>query len=124
MALVATWSQNIAYLERGAQFLPAFWEDTKVTPASRSITVDLFLLGLPVLILMFTEARKHGIKFLWAYVIGGFLIAISVTFPLFMIARELRIAKTDPTQLRTADTVALVLLGIGIVAFVVWVDVL
>ena len=38
---------------------------------------------------MVLEARKHGIKFVWAYIAGGFLIAISVTFPLFLLAREL-----------------------------------
>ena len=122
VASVATWSQNVAYIDSGAQFVTAFWEDSKVNPAARSVTVDLLLFGLPVLILMVAEARKHGIKFVWAYIAAGFLTAISIVFPLFLIARELRIARTDPTRLRTADTVALTLLGLAIAAFVIWVD--
>jgi hypothetical protein len=85
-ALIATWSQNITHL-RGGSYI-GFFEDLKVNPASRSITVDLFLLFLAVAILMVIEARKHGVKYVWAYILGGFVIAISVTFPLFLIARD------------------------------------
>jgi Mn2+/Fe2+ NRAMP family transporter len=122
-ALIATWSQNLAYTDRGAEFLGAFWNDTKVNPAARSITVDIALFVLAAAILMVAQARKHGVRFVWAYIIGGFLIAISVTFPLFLIAREMRIAKTDPTQLRRADTIWLAIVGIAVAAFVIWVDV-
>jgi hypothetical protein len=41
---------------------------------------------------MVLEARKLGIRWVWAYVVFGVLIAISVTFPLFLIARERRLA--------------------------------
>ena len=44
VALVATWSQNIVHVRGGGSFL-GFWEATKVNPASRSITVDIFLLA-------------------------------------------------------------------------------
>ena len=83
VALVATWSQNIVFLRSGGSFL-GFWEATKVNPASRSITADIFLFGLAVAILMVIEARRVGVKFVWAYILGGFLIAISVAFPLFL----------------------------------------
>jgi hypothetical protein len=122
-ALIATWSQNLAYTGH-SNFLFAFWKDTKVTPAARSLTVDLFLLSFPALILMVAEARKHGVKFVWAYFLAGTVTAISVTFPLFLIARELRIAKTDPTVLRRGDTIGLAIVGVAITAFVIWVDVL
>jgi len=120
-ALVATWSQNLAYSD-SANFLLAFWNDTKVTPAARSLTVDLFLLAFPAVILMVAEARKHRVKYVWAYVLAGAVTAISVTFPLFLIARELRIAKTDPTVLRRGDTIPLAILGVAIAAIVIWVD--
>ena len=32
---------------------------------------------------------------MWLYILFGFLIAISVTFPLFLIAREMRLAKLE-----------------------------
>jgi hypothetical protein len=122
-ALIATWSQNLAYFDRGADFLIAFWNDTKVNPASRSITVDIALFLLAAAILMVIEARKHDVKFVWAYIIGAFLIAISVTFPLFLIAREIRVSRADPTQLGTGDTIALILLALFTAAFTIWVDV-
>ena len=122
-ALVATWSQNIVHLRGGGSYI-GFWEDLKVNPASRSITVDLFLLFLAVAILMVIEARNHGIKYVWAYILGGFVIAISVTFPLFLLARELRLAKSDATQLRTTDSILLAILAVGTAAFTIWVDVI
>lgn len=123
-ALIATWSQNLAYTDSGAEMLTAFWQDTKINPASRSITVDIALFAFAAAILMVTEARKHGVKFVWLYIIGGFLIAISVTFPLFLIARELRAGRTEATRLNPADNVGLALFAFAVAAFTVWVDVL
>jgi mannose/fructose/N-acetylgalactosamine-specific phosphotransferase system component IIC len=73
-------------------------------------------------ILMVAEARKHGVKYVWAYFLVGAVTAISVTFPLFLIARELRIAKTDPTVLRRGDTIGLAIVGVAVAAIVIWVD--
>lgn len=94
VALVATWGQNLAYFQ-GAQgpasllgALAAFIDDTRVNPAGRSITVDIALLTLAGSTFMILEARRLGIRFVWAYILLGFLVAISVTFPLFMVARE------------------------------------
>ena len=82
VALVATWSQNILHVRNGGSSL-GFFETLKDNPSSRGITADIFLLGLSVTILMVIEARRVGVKFVWAYIIGAFVIAISVAFPLF-----------------------------------------
>jgi hypothetical protein len=121
-ALVATWSQNAAYFDRPARFLAAFLNDSKVTPASRSLTVDILLFFLAAAVLMVIEARKHGIRFVWLYIVGGAGIAISVTFPLFLIARELRIGRTAPSRLGMADSAALTAFAVAIAALVIWVD--
>src|SRR5262245_22775321 len=84
-ALIATWSQNAAYFDNPGGFLLDFLNDSKVTHASRSLTVDIVLFFLAAAILMVIEARKHGVRFVWAYIVGGLAIAISVTFPLFLI---------------------------------------
>jgi len=45
-ALIATWSQNLAYVHSLADlttFIGSFVTDTKVNPASRSITADILL---------------------------------------------------------------------------------
>jgi hypothetical protein len=121
-ALLATWSQNLAYI--GAEnFLLSFGNDLKVTPAARSITVDLLLLGIPLAILMVAEARKHGVRFVWLYLIGSVFTAISITFPLFLIARELRLARADATQVRTGDAIGLGIVAVVMAAVVIWIDV-
>ena len=96
-ALAATWSQNLAYFggDGGSQAFSTFWLETKVNSASRSITVDIGFFLLAAAVFMVIEARRLGVPFVWLYILGGFLIAISVTFPLFMIAREYRLSAAD-----------------------------
>lgn len=98
LALVGTWSQNLFYVHPGDGILALllatvrFWPATLVTPASVSVTVDLGLFFVAAAALMVVEARRLGIRFVWLYVVLGFVVAISVTFPLFLIAREQRLA--------------------------------
>jgi hypothetical protein len=121
-ALIATWSQNLAYFDKPAWSVLDFMNDSKVTPASRSLTVDLLLFALAATILMVIEARKHGVKFVWLYIAGGLAIAISVTFPLFLIARELRMGTSDAPRLSAADTILLAVVAVGAAAWTIWVD--
>lgn len=122
IALIATWSQNLAYQNSAADLFTTFWRETKVTPASRSITADLLLFALAAAILMVIEARKYGVRYVWAYIVGGVFIAISVTFPLFLLARELRMNSTDAPKLQAKDTVLLILLAVLALAATIWVD--
>jgi len=122
-ALIATWSQNLAYFDKPARFLLDFMNDSKVTPASRSLTVDILLFGLAAMILMVIEARKYGVKFVWLYIAGGFAIAVSVTFPLFLIARELRIGTSDAPRLHTTDTILLAVVAVLVAGLTIWIDV-
>jgi hypothetical protein len=121
-ALIATWSQNAAYFDNPGRFLVDFLNDSKVTPASRSLTVDIVLFFLAAGILMVVEARKHGVKYVWLYILGGFAIAISVTFPLFLIAREMRIGRTEETRLGAVDTVLLAVFAVVAAGLTIWVD--
>ena len=123
VALIATWSQNAAYFDNPGGFLLDFFNDSKVTPASRSLSADIVLFFLAAGIMMVIEARKHEVKYVWAYIAGGFAIAISVTFPLFLLARELRLERSDATQLRNVDSVLLGVLAGVTLAFTLWVDV-
>ena len=79
------------------------------------------LLGLAVIILMVIEARKHGVKFVWLYVAGGFAIAISVTFPLFLIARELRMGTSDAARLHTTDMILLAVIAVLAAGQTIWI---
>ena len=128
LAFIATWHQNLAYFHAGdglAGFALAtarFWADTLTTPASVSVTVDLGLFVLAAAALMVSEARRLGIRFVWLYVLFGYLIAISVTFPLFLVARERRlVAHGEGAEgLSRSDMVGLVTLGVATAIFSLW----
>ncbi|MFZ0833698.1 MAG: DUF2834 domain-containing protein [Mycobacterium sp.] len=123
LALIATWSQTVAYTHSGlAAFFDNFWRDTKVNAASRNITADALMLSMSVVILMVVEARKYGVRFVWLYIVGGFFVAISVTVPLFLIAREIRIGAAEPPRLRPFDVILLAVSGAGALALTTWVD--
>jgi hypothetical protein len=73
---------------------------------------------------MVIEARRLAIRWVWLYILLGFLVAISVTFPLFLIARERRIAAIGDASsdlgLSRADLAALVVLAGLTAAITVW----
>jgi hypothetical protein len=118
-ALIATWSQNLSYTAPDfLALLSAFIEGAKANPASRSITVDIGFFLLAASAFMVIEARRLGVRFVWVYIILGFLVAISVTFPFFMIAREMRLAK-NPNAAAQWSLTATDLLGLAATAALV-----
>ena len=127
-ALYGTWSQNVAYFADGGG--PAafgkFVLDAKVNPASRSLGVDIAVTFYVASIFMVIEARKLGVRFVWAYILLGLLIAISVTFPLFLIAREMKLAKgaapapgKGPPMLDLVGLAVLAAVTVGLSLFVI-----
>ena len=109
------------YLSSGSGAYASFWSDTKVTPGSRFITTDILILSIAVWMLMVIEARRHGIRFVWAYIVGAVVIGISAVFPIFLVARELRLDNTEATKIHAVDTILLVLFGVANVGMAVWV---
>jgi hypothetical protein len=108
-AFYGTWSENAQIggsdiLKLGANFM----QELRVNPASRSISIDIVFLGLAANILMIVEARRLGIGFVYLYILMGYLVALSVAFPFFLIARETRLARVTgetPTSLKFIDYV-------------------
>lgn len=93
VALVATWSNNIAFaLETGSLSLLAFIEALYVNPAAASIANDILLFCVSAFIFMVHEARRVGVRHVWVYILLSGMIAIAVMFPLFLIARQRAIA--------------------------------
>ena len=128
LALVACWRQNLAFVSNAATnplsgFIQ-FWPALLANPATTSITIAIFLFGLAAVMWMVIEARNLGIRYVWLYVILGFVIAISVTFPLFLVARERRLEQLGgapvPAALPTADVVGLAVVGVPIVLFALY----
>ena len=131
LAFVGTWSQNVAYFrpEEGpvvgfAMATARFWPATLATPASTSITVDIGLFLLSASALMIVESRRLAIRFVWIYIVLGLFVAISVTFPLFLIARERRLAArgeaTADLGMTPVDALGLAALAASMTAFTLW----
>jgi hypothetical protein len=122
VALIGTWSQGGPYVHSISDFLVTFWRDTKVNSASRFIAVDALMLCASVAILTVIEGRKYHVRWVWLYIAGSFFVAVSVAFPLFLIAREVRMGTSEVTRLRMTDTVLLAGLAVGLVGLSVWID--
>ena len=126
VALYGTWSQNLAYFGPGAAGGASFLPDLRVNPASRSISIDIGFFLLAAAAFMVFEARRIGQRFVWVYIALGFAIAISVTFPLFLLGRELRLASTVPVNppsqiVRTLDLIGLAALSALSIYFMLWI---
>lgn len=94
IALPATWINNIAFMRTSGDPSPlAFVRAAYANFAAASLTNDVLLVAIAAGVFMVIEGRRVGIRFIWAYVILSALIAISVTFPLFLIARQIKLAK-------------------------------
>ncbi len=117
VALYGTWSQNLSYGPTLHGFLP----DAKANPASRSLAIDIFMMALCASFLMTYEARRLGIRFAWVYIFFGLTVAISFTFPLFLIAREFALNREAPVPRGLAwyDYIGLALVT-GFVGWLYW----
>lgn len=128
LALIGTWRQNIAFMQEAGVALVdgfvAFWPALLVNRATTSITIDIFVLMFAAVVWMVLEARRLQIRHVWLYLFFGMTIAISVTFPLFLAARERRLAElsqrdTEPSA-TLSDQVGLGLFGAATIAFTLW----
>lgn len=126
IALVCCWRQNIEFMQATDVALPeafvTFWPALLANHATTSITVDIFIFGLAAVTWMVLEARRIGLRFVWLYVVLGFAIAISVTFPLFLAARERRLhAMGEPeTKATRPDLVGIACFAIPLIGFSLW----
>jgi hypothetical protein len=125
VALIGTWGNNAAYLDLGIVGANLhFWQETLVNPASRSITVDILLLSLAVIVWMLLEARRLSMKGVWLYVLAGLFIAISAAFPAFLIHRERILARredsTEAGSLAPADLIGLTVLAVAMVSYTIF----
>jgi hypothetical protein len=92
-ALPATWINNIAFMNQASHNgISDFFQAVYVNSAAASLTNDLLLVAFAASMFMVIEGRRVGIRYLWLYLVLSALIAISVTFPLFLLARHLKLA--------------------------------
>ena len=94
VALWATWSHNIAFFQLpnnggAAGYIAGLYANH----AAASFTNDILLYAVAGGLFMVVEARRLGIKYVWVYLLLSGLIAISVMFPLFLVARQVALAR-------------------------------
>jgi hypothetical protein len=94
VALYATWVNNLAFMAQpGGLDLGNWYAALYGNYASASFINDLLLLSVAGCVFVVVEGRRLGIRFYWAYILFSALTAISVTFPLFLIARQVALAR-------------------------------
>ena len=85
-ALVGTqWA--LADFISGSGSISDFLRATVHGPAATFTTIDLLTVAIVATIFMIVEGRRVGVRLLWLYVVLVFVVAVSVAFPLFLIAR-------------------------------------
>jgi hypothetical protein len=105
-ALPATWINNIAFITQSHSSSPMdFIRAVYVNAAAASLTNDLLFVAAAASIFMFLEGRRVGVRYLWLYLLLSPLVAISVTFPLFLLARH-RIIVADQSPPSTDKIVS------------------
>lgn len=94
VALFATWIHNMEFLmDPDSGGVAGFFRQAYANHAAASFANDLFALAVVAIVFMIVEARRLHIPRVWAYVALSFVVAISVAFPLFLIARQLAMAR-------------------------------
>lgn len=126
VALVTCWRQNLEFTADThvtlVEALATFWPALLANHATTSITIDIFLFGVAVITWMAVEGRRIGMRYVWLYVVLGFGIAISVTVPVFLAARERRLhalGEPDPEVTRT-DVFGIAFFAVPLIAFALW----
>lgn len=86
-ALVATWWHNVAFIKAGGT-ISGFLTEGYANHVAASLINDLWFLIASAFVFMLVDARRTGVRHVWIYIVLSFAIAISVMFPVYLIARE------------------------------------
>lgn len=90
-ALVGTQWVLADYLA-GAGTVGEFLDATVEGNAATFVSIDLLAVAAAATIFLVVDGRQQGVRFLWLYVVLVFAVAVSVAFPLYLIARTRTIA--------------------------------
>jgi hypothetical protein len=90
-ALPATWINNLAFMNQPNHSFTDFFVAAYANAAAASLANDLFLLAIAASIFMVVEGKRVGVRFVWLYLLLSGILAISVTFPLFLLARHMKV---------------------------------
>ena len=94
IALPATWVHNLRFMaqpDNGGVL--GFIAGGYANPAAASLSNDLAAIAIAAIVFMVVEGRRVGVRGLPVYVALSFVVAVSVTFPAFLAARQWRLAR-------------------------------
>jgi hypothetical protein len=94
------WWYNAAFaLAHGGAFDPSvFVAEAFSTPAGGSLSADILVAAAAGSMWMIVEARRLRMRFVWAYVALGTLVAFACAFPLFLFVREGVLQRADAAR--------------------------
>jgi hypothetical protein len=61
-------------------------------PVTTFATVDLLAVAVTAVVFMVVDGRRNGVPLTWLYVALVFVVAVSVAFPLYLLARTRHLA--------------------------------
>lgn len=76
--------------------MPLFFKQLFQNNISAFFGVDVFISGLALLLFIFWEGRRRGMKHLWVYVLCTLLVGVSLGLPLFLFYRERKLTLEQP----------------------------
>jgi hypothetical protein len=88
--LGTAWFFNALAVMEGADYFDA-WFGSSVDWV---LSLDLLLVAIAGSALMIFEAKRLGVKYVWAYILGSGVTAFAFTFPLFLAMRERALERT------------------------------
>jgi hypothetical protein len=105
-ALPATWINNLAFMQQPNNTFADFFVAAYANAAAASLANDLFLLAIAASIFMVVEGKRVGVRYVWLYLVLSGILAISVTFPLFLLARQLKVIdrQSEQSPIEALDT--------------------
>jgi hypothetical protein len=99
VALVGTQWTLVAFLRSDENDWTAMTDRLTANPVVGFVGIDLGVLALVAVVFMVVEGRRLGVRWWGVYVALTFLVAASVAFPLFLIARTRVLAKARSLSL-------------------------
>lgn len=93
VALVGTqWALLEGIQATEGSFAKQTWADLTANPTVVFAAIDLLMVALAAMIFMVVEGLRLRIRWWWLYLVLSLGIGISFGFPLFLLARRLRLA--------------------------------
>ena len=88
LATILPYSQFVPFLSEHGLKLQLFFKQVFVHRTSGLFGIDLIFSSLLLLILVFWEGSRLGMKNLWVYIASNLLVGVSLGLPLFLLMRQ------------------------------------